>query len=414
MVAGVFDAPSDSEWSAFWRTPWPARLYNAAVVVAALAVTLGAGALGRVGGRELAMLAALAGAGMANVELGRLAEGRRVERQRIHKGLSAWPFAAALLLGPGLAGWVAILVYVHARVRGMRITLWKWVGSCAIVVLAALAACLTLEALTGGSLAASGSPGDLAGVVAAAAAFLAVETALLFAISRLNLEADEVYLRAMLASSGFYLVELAVLASGALAAVLFRYEPAFLVLAGPAYVLIQRGLLHQPLQHQARHDAKTGLLNSEAWRAAASSALCQARREGRQLAVLIVDVDHFKVVNDTHGHLVGDEVLTRAANAIVTCVRRTDVVGRFGGDEFCAVLECSTFDEAGAAGERVCSEIGQLVFADPTLRITASVGVAITDPADTGIDLPGLIATADQALYQAKTAGRDQVCVRAA
>lgn len=120
-------------------------------------------------------------------------------------------------------------------------------------------------------------------------------------------------------------------------------------------MLIQRGLLHQPLQHQARHDAKTGLLNSEAWRAAASSALCQARREGRQLAVPIVDVDHFKVVNDTHGHLIGDEVRTRAANAI-----------------------------------------------------------AITDAADTGSDLPGLIATADQALYQAKTAGRDQVCVRAA
>lgn len=414
MVAGVFDAPTGTEWSDFWSRPWPARLYNTLLVVAALATMLAAGALGHVGWADLVAVAALSAAGMVNGELGRLAEGSRVERQRIHKGLSAWAFAAGILLGPGLAGWVAAAVYTHAWARGVRITLWKWVGSCAIVALAALAAHGAMVQVTGGTLGLDGSLTTFAGVVVAVAVFLAVETLMLFGISQLNSQADEVYLRAMLASRSFYLVELAVLASGSLVAVLFSAQPAFLLLALPAGLLIQRGLLHEPLRHEARHDAKTGLLNSEAWRAAAARVLAQCHRDGRPAATLIVDVDNFKSVNDTHGHLAGDDVLARVADAIVGCVRRTDVVGRFGGDEFCALLSCGTFEEATAAAERICARIGRLGFATFGLRVTASVGVAVADASVATVDLPWLLATADQALYEAKTAGRDRVCTRAA
>lgn len=414
VVAGVFDAPTGTEWSDFWSRPWPVRVYNAAVVVAALATMLGAGALGPVGWGDVAAVVALSVSGMISGELGRLAEGSRVERQRIHKGLSAWALAAGLLLGPGLAGWVAAAVYAHAWARGVRITLWKWVGSCAMVALAALAAHATMVQVTGGTLPLHGSIATFAGVVAAVVVFLAAESGLLFVISRLNTQVDEVYLRAMLARPSFYVVELGVLASGALIAVLFRYHAAFLLLAGPANLLIQRGLLHEPLRHEARHDAKTGLLNSEAWRSTAASALAQCRREGRPAAVLIVDVDHFKAVNDTYGHLAGDDVLARAADAILGCLRRTDVVGRFGGDEFCVLLSCGTPEEAAAAAERICARIGRLGFATPGLHVTASVGVAVADAAVVTADLPWLVANADQALYEAKTAGRDRVCIRAA
>jgi hypothetical protein len=294
---GRFDAPTTTEWSAFWAIPRPAKAFNGVAVGLAAAVSLRAAA-GITAG-EAATLAVLAVAGMVNVELGRLAEGGRVEHQRIHKGLSAWPFATALLLAPGLAGWVAAAVYLHAGVRGIRIRRWKWIGSWAIVTLAATAAAATLGVLGGGPLPAAGSLGALGAATGALAVFLAVEAALFLAISRLNTPADEVYLRAQLATAGFYLVELAVLASGVLAAVLYRYWPGFLLLAGPAALLMQRGMLHQPLQHEARHDAKTGVLNSEAWRTAAVAALAQARRERRPAAVLLVDVDHFKGVNDT-------------------------------------------------------------------------------------------------------------------
>ena len=261
------------------------------------------------------------------MELGRLAEGGRIDRQRIHKGLSAWPLAGALLLPVGLAGWVAAAVYVHAWARGIRITRWKWIGSWGIVTLSALAASGVFRAVNGDILDPSGSGRAFLAVIASLATFLVTEATGFFLISRLNDPEDERYLRAQLASPSFYVVELAVLGSGALAAVLYGYWPGFLALGGPALLLMQRGLLHQPLQHEARHDAKTGVLNCEAWRATASSAMGHARREEQLVAVAVVDIDHFKTVNDVFGHLAGDDVLARTADAIVGCVRSTDLVG---------------------------------------------------------------------------------------
>jgi diguanylate cyclase (GGDEF)-like protein len=193
--------------------------------------------------------------------------------------------------------------------------------------------------------------------------------------------------------------------------VLFAYWPGFLLLGGPALFLMQRGMLHQPLRHEARHDAKTGVLNCEAWRATAGSALGHARRQELAAAVIVVDIDHFKAVNDVFGHLMGDEVLARTADAIVGCVRSTDLVGRFGGDEFCALLFCAGRDDAVATAERIRRGIEALEFGNSFLTVTASVGLA-TVPilgADSAIDLPELMAAADRALYRAKDGGRNRV-----
>ncbi|HEV7862265.1 MAG TPA: GGDEF domain-containing protein [Acidimicrobiia bacterium] len=408
--ASVVDAPTGGEWAVWWATPWPARLYNAAVVVAAAVSSLVA-ALARPGLATVGAALALVAGGTAVVELGRLAEGGRVDRQRIHKGLSAWPLAGALLLPAGLAGWVAAAIYVHAWRRGIRITRWKWIGSWGIVTLAALAATGLFRGITGGPLRPSGSAGSFVGVMAAMAAFLAVEAAGLFVISQLNTADDERYLRAQLTSPSFYVVEAAVLVSGVLVAVLYRYWPGFLLLGGPISLLLQRGMLHQPLRHEARHDAKTGVLNCEAWRATAGLALGHQRRQEQWAAVVVVDLDHFKAVNDVFGHLAGDEVLGQTADAIVGCVRSVDLVGRFGGDEFCALLFCAGPDDALATAERIRSRIEALVFADPCLAVTASVGLATAPAAGAGVTdvLPELMAAADRALYRAKRNGRNQV-----
>ena len=410
--AAAVDAPTAGEWAAWWRTPLPARLYNATIVVAAAAVSLAALVAGPGRGCVGATLALIVG-GVAVVELGRLAEGGRVDRQRIHKGLSAWPLAGALLLPVGLAGWVAAAVYLHAWARGIRITRWKWIGSWGIVTLSALAATGMFRAVNGGMLDPAGSGRSFLGVVAAMATFLAAETVGLFIISRLNDPEDERYLRAQLASPSFYAVELAVLGSGALAAVLYGYWPGFLALGGPALMLMQRGMLHQPLQHEARHDAKTGVLNCEAWRATASSALghAHARRQEQLVAVAVVDIDRFKAVNDVFGHLAGDDVLARTADAIVGCVRSTDLVGRFGGDEFCALLFCAGPDDALATAERIRRQIERLTFTDPRLGVTVSVGLATAPVAPAGgtSGLPELMAAADRALYRAKHGGRNRV-----
>ena len=403
------DVPTAGEWSVWLAIPLAARIYNAAVVLLAVGVSLAA-LLASPGRGCIGATVALMAGGIAVVELGRLAEGGRVDRQRIHKGLSAWPLAGALLLPVGLAGWVAAAVYVHAWVRGIRITRWKWIGSWGIVALAALVASGVFRGLNGGMLAPSGTGRSFVAVVAAMVAFLAVESAGLFVISRLNDPADEQYLRAELASPAFYGVEAAVLVSGALAAVLYGYWPGFLVLGGPALLLMQRGMLHRPLQQEARHDAKTGVLNYEAWRGTAGSALGHSRRQERLVAVVVVDIDYFKAVNDVFGHLMGDEVLARAADAIVGCVRSTDLVGRFGGDEFCALLFCAGEDDALATAERIRLRIAAVDFGDPRLAVSASVGLATapigTDPA---IDFPELMASADRALYRAKHDGRNRV-----
>jgi diguanylate cyclase (GGDEF)-like protein len=170
-------------------------------------------------------------------------------------------------------------------------------------------------------------------------------------------------------------------------------------------------MLHQTLQHEARHDAKTGVLNCEAWRATASSALGHQRRQEQMAAVLVVDLDHFKTVNDVFGHLAGDDVLARAADAIVDCVRSTDLVGRFGGDEFCALLFCAGPDDAVATADRIRRQIERLAFTDPRLGITVSVGLATAPLAAAGgtVDLPELMAAADRALYRAKHDGRNRV-----
>ena len=111
-----------------------------------------------------------------------------------------------------------------------------------------------------------------------------------------------------------------------------------LVVALPPVILLQRSLLHSQLKAQARTDPKTGVLNAGAWQGEAALAIVRAQRRREPLAVLLADVDHFKKVNDTHGHLTGDAVLRTLAAEMRQQVRESDLVGRFGGEEFAILL----------------------------------------------------------------------------
>jgi diguanylate cyclase (GGDEF)-like protein len=198
---------------------------------------------------------------------------------------------------------------------------------------------------------------------------------------------------------------------GILVTVCCALSALLLVVALPPVILLQRSLLHSQLKAQARTDPKTGVLNAGAWQGEADLAVARARRRREPLAVLIADVDHFKLVNDTHGHLIGDAVLRTLASEMREQVRDSDLVGRFGGEEFAIMLSGTTADAACQVADRIRRGAGvvKVLTNDKIVGVTVSIGVAILGIH--GTDLTELLDAADRALYRAKDTGRDRVCL---
>jgi diguanylate cyclase (GGDEF)-like protein len=168
----------------------------------------------------------------------------------------------------------------------------------------------------------------------------------------------------------------------------------------------------QWLSSLADRDGLTGLLNHRAFHEQLTREVAQAERDDEPLAVLVIDADHFKRVNDDHGHLVGDEVLKALAQAIVTETRAGDLCARVGGEEFCVALPRATRAEAHDVAERVRAAVAALDVAAP---ITVSIGVGVASGREGGATLPtAVLQRADAALYEAKRNGRNQVCELAA
>ncbi len=187
--------------------------------------------------------------------------------------------------------------------------------------------------------------------------------------------------------------------------------PALAVLMLGPVLLVQRGLTHAQLLAAARIDAKTGLLNAKAWQEEADREITRGQRDHRPVAVLIADIDHFKQVNDTHGHLAGDVALMAVVSALLGGLRPYDQLGRFGGEEFTVVLPGAGREEAGRIAERLRRAVAATpVLLDETLvEVSVSVGVAVLG--QHGHDLTDLLTAADHALYRAKQAGRNQVAL---
>ncbi|HME64752.1 MAG TPA: GGDEF domain-containing protein, partial [Streptosporangiaceae bacterium] len=188
------------------------------------------------------------------------------------------------------------------------------------------------------------------------------------------------------------------------------------VLALPLVISLQRSLRHSQLVAEASVDAKTGLLNDRTWRRRAAEAVEQAVREGAPVAVGILDIDHFKAVNDTHGHLVGDKTLRAVTDALQSQLRNYDLAGRFGGEEFVILLPHAREVDALNVAERLRAHIAAMsvpVGDDPesgaAVRVTISVGVSSLD--GTTRELTDMLAAADAALYYAKETGRNKTHV---
>jgi diguanylate cyclase (GGDEF)-like protein len=169
---------------------------------------------------------------------------------------------------------------------------------------------------------------------------------------------------------------------------------------------------YSDLEDLAYRDELTELPNRRGATRQIDVLLSRARRHGHELALLLVDADRFKAVNDEHGHAVGDVVLRELASRLRERVRGEDIVGRWGGEEFVVALPETTPDGAVAVAESLRTAVAgsPIIAEDATLAMTVSIGVAVW----TGEELEHLVARADTALYAAKAAGRDRVVLERA
>ena len=165
----------------------------------------------------------------------------------------------------------------------------------------------------------------------------------------------------------------------------------------------------------ATRDGLTGLFDKSTFHRILTEELARQSRHARLVSLVMIDIDHFKKLNDTFGHADGDVALTQVAEVITEQIRTTDSVGRFGGEEFSVVLPETDAQAAGILAERIRIAIEKR-FAGTPWKLTVSLGVACIQPEaqDAHTDLSDtLIRTADKALYEAKNAGRNQVMVAA-
>lgn len=209
-------------------------------------------------------------------------------------------------------------------------------------------------------------------------------------------------------------------------AVLAMYTPVAVVYAGPTTVTLLLAVIVTTVltvlvvtslrrnvfeilasaRAEAHTDALTGLLTRRAFDEALEREVLRSARDRRSLAVLLIDIDHFKRLNDTAGHQAGDEALRRLGVLLRGEVRRTDIVARYGGEEFCVLLpDCGSAD-ADAMAMRICGDVRERSQGWPS-PLTVSIGVTTTPPQ--AADAAGLVAAADRALYDAKAFGRDTV-----
>tara|TARA_R110001592_G_scaffold240679_1_gene500816 strand:+ start:93 stop:977 length:885 start_codon:yes stop_codon:yes gene_type:complete len=178
-----------------------------------------------------------------------------------------------------------------------------------------------------------------------------------------------------------------------------------------AHDITERKLMEQQLHYIAGHDPLTELPNRALLFGRLQTSLGLARREGSHLSLLFIDIDGFKHVNDSYGHLVGDKLLKNIAQRLRDCVRKSDTVGRFGGDEFVVVLNgIDSFDNVLVITENIRAQLEKTYqFDDLKLQLSPSIGVARYP--DNGDDEQQLLQYADQAMYRAKNAGGNRVDV---
>ncbi|WP_086837898.1 diguanylate cyclase [Amycolatopsis kentuckyensis] len=337
---------------------------------------------------------------------------------------SIWIFAGLLLLPPPLATLVIVVSYAHSwvRVYKRRGVIHRKVFSGATVILACAASGAVLWTGTG-QLAPyvphlDGFGGMLALLVSGLVYFGLNYVLVIVAILMSNPGKPP---RQAFGNPSDVLIVLAAVGVGCGIALVMTVRPWLLPVLMVTPVALHIGLLLPQFQAAARTDSKTALLAPEFWVQLARNELARAAELSSTAGVLMIDIDHFKAIDDGNGHLAGDEVLRAVAAAIQGSVRGGDYVGRFGGDEFVVLLPGTTSAEIASVADRIRTAIARIEVPVPVIRpgkpevitgLTASIGAAVYP--ETATEYTILLQAADDAVFEAKAGGRDRVVLATA
>jgi diguanylate cyclase (GGDEF)-like protein len=410
-------ARADFRGWAWWQLPWLLRCYVGVVPLAAAVLTCVAAANTTWHATEAWKFALLLGCSLISVA----ATPRVVYRQNgvTRDFITVWVLPIAILLPPFYAMVTPIPIYVLTQFWVARGVAYRRVFTVGAIALAFGGVSLLFRAFPASFAGPAIGTGTHALTWAVAVAIceqvgrrgnqLLIAGGIKLTDPTVRFAKQELNREALVADFAEFDLSILITIVVAVSAVLA-------IFAVPTVLLVRRFMMHGQLLAQSRIDTKTGLLNAATWEQEAATEVARAVRTGIPLALALVDIDHFKLVNDTHGHLVGDKTLRAVTDGLRSQLRGYDLAGRFGGEEFAILLPHAREVDALNVAERLRVHIAGLSIpvrdndeSGPFVKVTISVGVAALDGASR--ELNDIIAAADAALYHAKETGRNKTHV---
>ena len=415
-AGGVYSAVRRvREWQV-WTLPTLPQAYISGIIALAAGVIIATGLHAQWRLTQIAVFLALIGCGIIAIESTRSV--KEAHGTLVRDLQAVWYLAIMVVLPPfyALAAPVPLLIYKLWRQRGMVV--YRRVLSNAAISLAYGSVSWLFHAVP--AVAAGAVPGT--GVhVLAWTAVVAGCGALAFAINlglilvAILLTDRQARVRDLFGRREGLVTDLIELTFGTSLALVVAINPVLMALALPSVVLYRRYLMQAQLVSQARMDSKTGLLNAGTWHREAEVEFFRALRNQTQLAVIMIDIDHFRSVNETAGIAAGDQVLRDIARTVVEKVYGQGLVGRLGGEEFVILLPGTGLEGARLLGERLRDHIAAEPIAIEggghagfVFRLTVSIGIAVLGQGRRAFT--ELLGAAEAALAEAKSSGRNRVC----
>ncbi len=405
---------------AWWQLPWVLRGYVAALPLLTLGLAGFAASQTAWHAGDLEKFALLLGCGLVSVAATpRIAY---AQGTLVRDFITVWVLPVAILLPPVYAMVMPIPLLVLTQWRIHKGVVYRRVFTAAAMAVAYGAGSLLFHAFpasfAGGAIG-TGRHALTWALAVAACEIVAGRVHRFLILAAIKMSDPGVRLTDQELSREALQGDLAEFDLGVLITLVVAVNPVLAIFTVPTVLLARRFMMHAQLVAQSRIDTKTGLLNASTWEREAMVEIARSVRTGSPLALALVDIDHFKTVNDNYGHLVGDKALRAVTDALRGQLRSYDLAGRFGGEEFVILLpQTHEYDALGVA-ERLRAHIAAMTIpvddGDPAGRsvtLTISVGVAALDGERR--ELTDMMAAADSALYYAKETGRNRTHVIAA